>query len=380
MLQKSVNSQKESVGIYLHIPFCKQKCNYCDFCSSPSFIDKADEYTDALLKEIDTYKSADKIYVDSVFFGGGTPSILPSEQFIKIVEKLNEIFFIGNDAEITLEANPKTLTAEKLEVYKKCGVNRLSIGMQTIHENELKKLGRIHNFEDFLTSFRIARNAGFDNINIDLMYGIPEQTVESFKKTLETVISLSPEHISCYGLIIEENTPFYELKGTLNLPKENDELDMYDACVNELSIAGYRHYEISNYSKEGYICRHNMKYWTLDEYIGFGISAHSFYNGRRYYNKSDFGEYISSNCLNYRQNETDFIGIDYNEYIMLRLRISDGIVFREFKDIFGFDFRAGREELLKRYVEAGYAVYSDNSFFLTDKGFYLSNAIISTLI
>ena len=246
----------EPIGLYVHIPFCKKKCAYCDFVSFGDALDKyEDTYVSALVNEIYEYQREEKIAVDTVFFGGGTPSVISAISFEKIAKALNEVFDILPSAEFTLEANPKTLTEEKLEIYTGRGVNRISLGLQSIRENEMKILGRIHNFDDFLHSYELCRNAKITNINVDLMYAIPEQTLDSFADTLKTVIALSPEHISAYSLILEEGTQLYNRRNYLTFPSEDEECEMYYMAARMLKNAGYEHYEISNYAKSenGYV-------------------------------------------------------------------------------------------------------------------------------
>lgn len=368
------------IGLYVHIPFCKQKCLYCDFCSSPHPKDHYLLYVDSLLREIDGYSRSKKIKVDTLFFGGGTPSLLSHDQFERLVMALKKTFDFSLDTEFTVEVNPKTLSLEKLNKYKDLGVNRLSIGLQSIHENELKKLGRIHSFHDFLKTYDMVRAVGFDNINIDVMYGIPEQTMESFASTLRKVTELKPTHISCYGLIVEPGTPFYKMADSLGLPDEDTDYNMYRLACSVLGEAGYSHYEISNYAKDRFECRHNLKYWRDEEYIGIGISAHSYYEGRRFYNVSDISEYFDYKAEKIRLKESDTVGIDNTEYIMLRLRLKSGIDFSDYQRIFCKSFLHGREEFIDKLISSGLAILDDAGFRLTEKGFYLSNSIISALV
>ena len=280
------------IGLYVHIPFCVRKCNYCDFCSFDiSSVTWKEQYLKALESEIRSYTERN-IAVDSIFIGGGTPSLLTPDEFGLITEAIKDSFDVLPDVEFTVEANPGTLNEEKLAAFVRCGVNRLSMGLQSIHENELKTLGRIHNFDDFKHSFTIARKIGINNINVDLMYGIPHQTIDSFSKTLESVCDLLPEHISLYGLIIEEGTPFYKMQRELPLPTEDTECDMYYFAAKYLRKLGYFHYEISNYAKAGMECQHNLKYWRCEEYIGVGLNAHSYLDSKRFYNSENADEYI----------------------------------------------------------------------------------------
>lgn len=371
----------DMIGLYVHIPFCLKKCNYCDFCSFDGLCDKEKEqYVSALTKEIKSYKREPKISVNTVFFGGGTPSLLTQSQFENIYEAIKDSFDISGLAEFTVEANPKTLTAEKLSMYKKAGVSRISIGLQSIHQNELKILGRIHNFEDFLTSFNMARELGFDNINVDIMYGIPNQSKESFIKTLDAVTALGAEHISVYGLIIEENTVFADKLNELNLPSEDDEADMYDKAVAFLNSKGYCHYEISNYAKPGFESKHNLTYWRDLEYIGVGINAYSYFEGYRYGNTGIMSEYFSDNMEKYRAKEHITKKDMAYEYAMLRLRLSEGLSLCEYKERYGYDLLSEKREIISKYSRLGYIKITDDRLALTDKGFYISNSIITDLL
>ena len=369
----------KKVGLYVHIPFCIKKCNYCDFCSFPEKnFPSRKEYIDALIAEIESY-SGENILLDSIFFGGGTPSILEPFEFSRIIESIRRVFFLDDNLEFTVEANPKTLSGEKLSTYKSLGVNRISMGMQSIHENELKKLGRIHNYEDFLESFKLVKASGIDNVNVDVMYGIPEQTKESFADTLRTLLDLRPSHISVYGLILEEGTPFFDNKDNLNLPSDDEECDMYYVASNLLKSQGYNHYEISNYALAGAECRHNMKYWRCDDYIGVGLSSYSLIEGRRFGNTDDYGKYVNrENVLQY--DEMLDMSTKAYEYVMLHLRTADGFSLTEYKELFGMDFCAGREEILKKLISLKLLEQKGDVLSLSEKGFYVSNAILTELI
>ncbi len=375
----------KSVGLYVHIPFCLSKCAYCDFCSfSTKDESLIDGYVDALCNEIYSYREKE-ISVDTVFFGGGTPSLLSPDLLKKILYAINATFDLSELSEFTVEVNPKTLSRDKLLQYISCGVNRISIGMQSIHENELKKLGRIHNYSDFLSTYNLCRELGISNINVDIMYGIPDQTVDSFKSTLEQIISLNPEHLSVYSLIVEPGTPLSENINALDIPDDDCVFDMYQACCNLLSSNGYEHYEISNFALSGYECRHNIKYWNTDEYIGVGLSAHSYFDGFRFSNNATKDDkQLLLDYINVDFSHTERAQIDKNdaiyEYIMLRLRLSDGIVLSEFKKKFGFDFLDGRKDKITKFVKLGLATLTDDAFSLTEKGFFLSNAILVELL
>ena len=369
------------VGLYVHIPFCLKKCNYCDFCSFAELeASQREAYITRLKEEIKSYKRDEKIPLDTIFFGGGTPSLLTLDEFNSICGEIENTFRFADNVEFTIEANPKTLTREKLDAYVSRGVNRISIGMQTIHENELKILGRVHSFSDFEEAYQLVVSAGIKNVNVDLMYGIPEQTLESFKKTVDTVISLKPQHISAYGLILEEGTPFFEIKDKLLLPSEDDEIKMYGYLCSHLKENGYGHYEVSNYARQGYASRHNLKYWRMEEYIGVGLSAYSFFEGERYGNTSSLSEYLSLGTGIRAATEVINKDTEAYEYVMLGLRLSEGISLSEYKERFGRDFTCGREEKIQSYVSLGYATVNDGRLALTDKGLYVSNSILTELL
>ena len=370
----------KSIGLYIHVPFCVRKCNYCDFCSFDlKQVNWRKEYLDRLCDEIASYAGRN-IRLDSIFIGGGTPSLLTPDEMRRIVAEVKKSFVIDADCEFTAEANPGTLDREKLLALVECGVNRLSMGLQSIHENELKILGRIHSFDDFVNSYMLARECGINNINIDLMYGIPEQSLDSFSKTLDRVLALMPDHLSLYGLILEEGTPFYDMKDRLPLPGEDRECDMYYLAADRLKQAGFSHYEISNYASPGRECRHNLKYWHCDEYIGVGLSAYSYFDGKRFGNTDEPTVYLSSNGIKYENEETlDPDSMAY-EYVMLRLRLAEGFSLSEYKERFGCDFVLGRKAVISELVKVGYLHLSEDRISLTESGFYVSNAILNELI
>lgn len=369
----------KSYGLYIHIPFCAQRCNYCDFCSSVGRrYEDIDLYISRLETEIYSYKQAPKIMLDTIYFGGGTPSLLDTAQVHRILSAVHSVFDIDEDAEVSLEANPGTITRSKANAYHSMGINRISMGLQSIHENELKILGRIHDYGDFCTSYYTLRETGFDNINIDLMYGIPDQTQGSFASTLEQVISLMPEHISAYGLIVEPGTPFYEHRASLNIPEEEDECAMYYLAAERLREAGYDHYEISNYAREGRQSRHNLKYWRDEEYIGVGASAYSYYGGTRYGNTSSIDDYLAGITVVDRENITK-CDMSY-EYAMMRLRLREGFSLSEYEQIFGKSFVTNKEPQIADYLRYGLISLDDDRISLTEKGFYVSNTILGELL
>lgn len=369
------------LGIYVHIPYCVRKCNYCDFCSRGIGCSPVkDEYIDRLISEIRAYGKYGKMSVSTVYFGGGTPSLLSPKQLEKVAFALDLTFDFEKNVEFTLEANPGTLDADKLSAFRSLGVNRLSLGVQSVNSNELSSLGRIHTYDDFLDSYLTARKCGYDNVSVDLMYGIPEMTPFSLRHTLDTVLGLSPEHVSLYGLIIEEGTPFFNMQDRLSLPSVDDECDMYYDSASLLASHGYSHYEISNYARPGFESRHNLKYWRAENYIGFGASAASYFDGKRYVNTKNIDEYISSAGLNYEGEELLNDGERAYEYVMLRLRLREGFSLREYRERFGMDFLTERRELVKRLVASGLAELSDDRFSLTERGFYVSNSILTEIL
>ncbi len=369
------------IGLYLHVPFCVRKCNYCDFCSYPiSNAEWKEKYIEALLSEIYSYAERN-LQVDSVFFGGGTPSLLSLSEFDRIVSCIDKAFSLSRDTEFSMELNPGTLSNEKMRHFAEFGVNRVSIGLQSIHEKELKKLGRIHNFDEFAKAYEATLSAGIDNVNVDLMYGIPEQTINSFSETLEKILSLSPKHLSLYGLILEEGTPFFDMRDTLNLPSEDEECDMYYLAAEKLEKAGYSHYEISNYAKAGYECRHNLKYWRDQSYIGVGASAYSYFDGKRFGNSSVIDEYLSSNREKYMYEEIISKEEEAYEYAMLRLRLAEGFSLKEYESKFGKSFCSNeRMKKISNYQKFGYINLSGDRLSLSDKGFYISNKILTELL
>ena len=372
--------KNKSLGIYIHIPFCIKKCNYCDFCSFP---DSDGQLMSAYVKELiirinDFSKKNGKRCVDTVYFGGGTPTLLSIKHFEDIFVALKNSFDISSDAEITAECNPASIDAEGLKKLRNIGINRLSIGLQSSDDTELRILGRLHSFKDFCDTFYSARNAGFDNISIDLMYGIPNQTKESFKATLEKVINLAPEHISAYGLKIEEGTEFYRNIDRLVLPDEDTEAELYILCCDILSKNGYLQYEISNFAISGKESRHNLKYWRADDYIGFGVAAHSRFEGERFGNSRNIKAFIAGEdivCERQRISDEAFL----NEYVMLGLRLTEGIDKNEFFALTGQEFTQ-YYPTVENYVKGGFMVESEKKIAFTIKGFLVSNVILSQML
>lgn len=378
------------IELYIHIPFCVRKCRYCDFLSMPAEEYIQELYIRQLIEEISVQSQFYTDYVVStIFFGGGTPSILKSVHITNLMSAIYAHWKVEANAEISLEANPGTLSQERLMNYRTAGINRLSIGLQSSNNSELKVLGRIHTFETFLESYETARNAGFENINIDLISGIPGQTLNSWKNTVKRVAMLKPEHISAYSLIIEEGTEFHDLysskEGKKLLPDEETDRAMYHETSKILSTYGYGKYEISNYAREGYACRHNIGYWTGEEYLGLGLGASSYTMGRRFHVENDLDNYLHIDMHQditplYEdiQELTDKDKI--SEFMILGLRMTRGVSSAEFAerfnrnmmDMFYYEFdkhvRHGLLEIVPPYVR------------LTDKGMDLANVVMQDFI
>ncbi len=372
---------EKSVGIYLHIPFCLSKCHYCDFCSvSRAEAERIEAYTLQLCKEIKDFQGlcGKKLPIaDTVYFGGGTPTLLSADQFDRILQTVDETFGFESGAEITAECNPKTADLQKLSAMRGLGINRLSIGMQSTHDNELRALGRIHSFEAFKKTYFEAREAGFDNVSADLMYGIPEQTMESFVKSMETLASLSPEHISSYCLTIEEGTNFARRRDSLALPDEDTVGDMYEEMSILLPSFGYKKYEISNFAKPGCESRHNLKYWQLQDYIGFGPAAHSCFENTRWGHSRNIDGYLAGKDI-YDEVEQQSQRAKMNEYVMLGLRLADGISVSAFRERFGSGLYEVFPALKKQPV--GLLVAGEDACRFTDEGMLVSNYLLSEIL
>ena len=353
-----------SLGLYLHIPFCEAKCRYCDFYSLSGSSEKKELYKNALLKEI--RKWGENIFrpISSIYIGGGTPSALPAHFLCEILDCVKENFKICDSAEITVEVNPQSATESLFCELIKAGVNRLSIGVQSGNDDELKTLGRLHNRKTAEETFLNARKAGFKNISLDLMLALPDSNEQTLKNTLNFFVSLSPEHISAYILKIEENTPLFRIKDSLNLPDENEISEQYLLVSRTLQNAGYEHYEISNFAKAGKASRHNVNYWKCGEYLGLGPAAHSFLDGKRFYFERDLKAYINGATPT-----PDGYGGSEEEKLMLGLRLKDGV-----------DYDALPKLKADLFINNDLAKKRDGKFFLTNKGFLISNAIIGELI
>lgn len=363
--------------IYIHIPFCIRKCKYCDFLSAPSCPKERSDYVEGLCEKIRSYGEFAKAYrVVSIFVGGGTPTVLEVEQMKEIFDAVHEVFTLTEDAEITIEMNPGTVTEEKLQMYRSLGINRLSIGLQSVNDNELEALGRIHTYQEFLATYSMAREAGFENINIDLISAIPHQTVESWKSTLHTICELNPEHISAYSLIIEEGTPFYERYGEGKcedeLPSEEDERQMYHDTLEVLASYGYNRYEISNYSKPGYECRHNLGYWSRTEYLGIGIGAASLIGNERWSQGMTLNEEMEVETLS-RENEME-------EFMFLGLRKIKGVSLAEFERVFGVSMQEVYGSVLNEMCKKSLLEIADEFVRLTEAGIDVSNYVMSEFL
>lgn len=381
--------QKE-LELYIHIPFCVKKCSYCDFLSAPATEQTREAYMAALFAEIrgNAEKYRERI-VTTIFIGGGTPSLLSGKTVIQLMKKLRENFCVAEDAEITMEVNPGTATLEKLRAFRKAGINRISIGMQSAQEPELKMLGRIHDFDCFCRVYREAVEAGFENINVDVMSGLPGQTIDTYRDTLEKVLHLSPvpQHISAYSLIVEEGTPFATMKekGELPLPEEEMERAMYEETIEVLAQYGFQRYEISNYAREGYECRHNVGYWTRKDYLGFGIGAASLVDNRRFQNRRELAAYLEHPLECREEEQTLTMEEQMEETMFLGLRLTRGVSYECFEKQFDRSLEAvygsviaqnvADELLTVRCEETG-----EHFLALTDRGLDLSNYVMAQFL
>ena len=382
--------QEKELGIYIHIPFCKQKCYYCDFVSFSNKEEYIEKYVETLKREIDSYDLSN-YNITTIYIGGGTPSRIPSEKIQEILEKIKQKILENQtkweDIEITIELNPGTVDEEKIKKYKEIGINRLSIGLQSTNNKLLKEIGRIHTFEDFKNTYNLVKKVGFENINVDLMIGLPNQTISYVKESLNEIIKLNPTHVSVYSLIVEENTKMEKLINNkeLQLPDEELERQMYWYVKNTLELNGYNHYEISNFAKKGKESKHNLNCWEQKEYIGLGLAAYSYLNGVRYGNTSDIEKYINvQDFLNSSELEESGIRIvdevqsledKRKEYMLLGLRKIDGVSIQKFKEKFVenpiFLFRKELEKLVNEKL----ITIDGDCIRLTNKGLDLANIV-----
>ena len=347
---------KEELSLYIHIPFCVRKCGYCDFLSAPADEKARDRYVQALLMEIERYRgteTADR-KIKTLYIGGGTPSILSVNQLDCIIQKIKCTFNFCDDIEASMEMNPGTASKEKCRALYQMGINRLSIGLQSTNDMELKTLGRIHSYEDFLNTYTWCREAGFQNINVDLMAALPYQTAESYTTGLRKIIRLAPEHISAYSLILEEGTPFYQKynSGCYPLPDEEQERLMYRETEQILAQAGYERYEISNYAKKGYACRHNLVYWQGGDYLGLGLGSSSYMDGVRFHNTTDLNTYVNQ-CAYVEDREELSVQAKMEEFMFLGLRVMAGVSGTEFEKRFGKTMEDVYGDVLRKHEEEG---------------------------
>ncbi len=406
--------ERKELELYVHIPFCMKKCLYCDFLSAPADEETQREYVEALLREIRFFGERSSDYVVStIYIGGGTPSWLDEALMAKIIEEITHRFLLAKDAEITIECNPGTVTERKFQTYKKIGINRLSIGLQSVNEKELQLLGRVHTFDQFLKTYELARKTGFTNINVDLMSSLPGQTPKTFANTLQQVIRLHPEHISAYSLIIEKGTPFYETykfdavkqragMQTEFLPTEDEEYEIGKLTQVVLEKAGYHRYEVSNYAREGYACRHNIGYWRRTNYLGMGLGAASLLENIRYTNTSDLYHYIEESVdiknvmvpvtlVNQTTvsvpatNLSDTVDViernaQMEEFMFLGLRMTQGVLREDFERAFGMTIESVYGEVLQTLLQEGLLEKSEGRIFLTDRGMDLNSYVSSQFL
>lgn len=371
--------------LYLHMPFCVRKCAYCDFLSFPTDQETQNLYTRRLREDIDAMgKKYGDIPVETIFIGGGTPSVPDSALIVGIMEHVRKAFHVAEGAEISMEANPGTVTREKLTDYRQAGINRLSFGLQSANDRELKLLGRIHTWTEFLESFHLARECGFTNINIDLMSALPGQTRESWKDTLKRVTDLNPEHISAYSLIIEDGTPFGEKYGSEEgrklLPDEDSEREMYHETKRFLRDCGYERYEISNYAKPGRACRHNIGYWTGVPYLGLGLGASSYMDGCRFAVNSDMKQYLEEKPGMFTDVEKLTKKDMEEEFFYVGLRMTAGVSLSEFERRFGVSAKDVYPGLMETFVKEKAAAFQGDRFVLTDYGLDVSNYIMAQFL
>lgn len=370
-----VSSLNNPIGLYIHIPFCASKCAYCDFYSIAANEETYEDYKAVLCRHLKEAKARLSVFADTLYFGGGTPSLLGGKRIAEIVETAKHSFTLEN-AEITVETNPAEHLYEDFVLMAKAGVNRISIGMQSCIDKELKALSRRHTAEDVRRTVSDVKKAGITDISVDIMLGIPHQTAKTLKESLDFCLELGVTHISCYMLKIEPDTPFGKADiSSLHLPDEDTVTDMYLFMSEYLESNGFEHYEISNFAKAGHRAVHNMKYWEQKEYLGFGPAAHSFLSGKRFYFDRDLKQYLCNATPIFDGN-----GGDREEYIMLKLRIKDGIDFNEYKAKFGTDFSEKAKTKAELYLRRGLVELTEHGFRLTRQGFLVSNTLISEII
>ena len=364
----------KNLGLYLHIPFCRSKCPYCDFFSMRASCEEYDNYVEILKDKIKYWSTKTDKIVDTIYFGGGTPSVLKAEQISDILYTIKNSFNCAEDIEITMEANPKSAIDFDFKTAHNAGLNRVSLGVQSANENELKTLGRIHSLTDVNNAVNNIKSSGIDNISLDLMLGIPEQTVDSLKNSIDFCVSLDVKHISTYILKIEENTIFYKKRDKYTFPDEDLTADLYLCTIDYLEKNGFNQYEISNFSKEGYESRHNLKYWNLHDYLGIGPAAHSFIDGERFYYERSI-ENFKNNVI-----VKDGVGGTPSEYIMLQMRLTKGLNLKKYKEVFGAMPDKDFFDRIEKYSKLRYINYDNEIVSFTKNGFLVSNNILADLI
>lgn len=375
----------KELGIYVHIPFCKQKCYYCDFISYANKEEKTKEYVKCIQKEIEIESkkySKDEYEITTIYFGGGTPSYISAIYIENIINVIKLNYNVKDNAEITIEINPGTVNEEKILIYEKIGINRVSIGLQTTNDKLLKQIGRIHTYEEFLNCYKLVSKSKIDNINVDLMLALPNQTIEDLEESLQKVINLKPNHISLYSLILEEGTKLEKMvsENIVKLPEEDMEREMYWKTKRILEKNGYNHYEISNFAKEGYKSKHNMNCWSQKEYLGFGVAAHSYVNRKRYCNTNNIEEYISNIKKGKIENNRTVCEIqnkidEQKEFMMLGLRKIDGIDIQEFKNKFVENPIYVFHKELEKLVNKDLVEIDLDKIKLTNKGLDFANLV-----
>lgn len=380
-----MEKQSLALGLYVHVPFCKSKCAYCDFYSLAGAEGRMDEYVRAVCRHLtETAPQAERHTVDTVYFGGGTPTLLGPARLKAILSVIQKKFHLARDAEITFEANPDSAADfRELRTLRRAGFNRISLGMQSACDSELRAIGRVHTADQVRQAVEAARKAKLQNLSLDLIYGLPRQTMERWRENVEAALALEPEHLSCYGLKVEPGTPLFQKKDSADLPGDETQADMYLWTVEYLEKAGYRQYEISNFAKPGFASRHNLKYWTLGEYAGFGPAAHSDFGGVRYAYCRDLEGYLRgvldgapmlAECERIPAIDRD------TEYLMLRLRLTEGLSPRDFESRFRRKFDCFLP-FLTQCQQAGYALREeDGRWHLTPRGFLVSNRIIGGVL
>lgn len=386
--------QKKKLGVYIHIPFCVRKCLYCDFLSGEGSAAKKEQYVEKLIEEMTVFfeRHGEKYEADTVFIGGGTPTCLTPHQIERIGKSLRPFLQCSDGitgqqkaAEFTIEANPGTLTTQHLRAFQRIGINRVSLGLQSAQNRELQALGRIHTYEEFLESYYALRKYGFSNISVDLMSAIPKQTKQSYLDTLQKIIALKPEHISSYSLIVEEGTVFYEMQKEkrLKLPTEELERKLYYMTVEQLEPAGYERYEISNYAKDGYESRHNMKYWSMEEYIGFGLGAASYFGGKRFQNTADWDTYCEKeqdNKYNRETVHTVTVKEQMEEFMFLGLRKMKGVSKTEFFMKFHTEYETIYGKKTRELIKRGLLCETEENVSLSTVGIDVSNQVMAEFL